>query len=311
MEDSARRWRGGMAGSAAGLADGLLTTAFGQWVSRRRCGRSTRNWRPRRSSRKPASLHDLDLGQVLGIDEADRFAIGVYDEEIVNAVFGEYFDSLGGEGGLGDANGIAGHHLPERLGKELIIFRDAAAEIAVGENTDQAAPGVDDGEAAGLGAGHDDERVTDGDIIAGDGVALAGAHDVGDLGEHGTADGAGRVMAGVILLLETAGLENGHGECVAHDESGGGAGGGGEVERTGFARDADIEHEIAELRERCLRAAGDGNDFDREPRDRWHQVDEFLGFTGIAEGKNEVAVVQDAEVAVEGIDAIEDDAGGT
>jgi hypothetical protein len=45
------------------------------------------------------------------------------------------------------------------------------------------------------------------------------------------------VVAGEVFPGETARLEDGHGQGIAHDQHGGGAGGGGEVEGTGFARD--------------------------------------------------------------------------
>ena len=49
---------------------------------------------------------------------------------------------------------------------------------------------------------------------------------------------------------EAARLEQDHGEGVPHDEHGGGRGGGGEVQRTGFFGDADVEVHVGRLREK-------------------------------------------------------------
>ena len=51
------------------------------------------------------------------------------------------------------------------------------------------------------------------------------------------------------------------------------------------------------------------NDFYREALDRGEQVEQFIRFTGITQGEDDVAVVDDAEVAVEGVHAVEDDTG--
>jgi hypothetical protein len=55
---------------------------------------------------------------------------------------------------------------------------------------------------------------------------------------------------------------------------------------------------------------GETDDGDRKALEGGEKIEEFLGFAGIAERENDVAVVEDAEVAMKGIDTVEDDGGG-
>ena len=57
-------------------------------------------------------------------------------------------------------------------------------------------------------------------------------------------------------------------------------------------------------------AAGHGNDLYGESPDGRQKVDQFVGLAGVAQGKQDVAVVEDAEVAVHGVDCIEQHGGG-
>ena len=55
--------------------------------------------------------------------------------------------------------------------------------------------------------------------------------------------------------------------------------------------------------------AGDRNDLHRKPLQRRQQIQQFLRFAGIAQRQNHVAVVDDPQVAVQRIHAVEHDAG--
>ena len=57
--------------------------------------------------------------------------------------------------------------------------------------------------------------------------------------------------------------------------------------------------------------AGEGNYFDRKAFQRGKQIEQFLRGARITQGQNDVAVVDQAEIAVQGVHAVEDDAGGT
>ena len=53
----------------------------------------------------------LELGEILGIDEADWFALGVDDDEIVNITLVKDVNGVGGQGIFAQANWFAGHDL--------------------------------------------------------------------------------------------------------------------------------------------------------------------------------------------------------
>ena len=147
-------------------------------------------------------------------------------------------------------------------------------------------------------------------FLPGHGVALAGAHDVADGQEEGAANGAGGMVFGVVLLPKAARLQDRHGQRVAQHQHGGGAGGGGQVERAGLAGDLDVEHHVAVFRQRGFERAGERNDFDREPFQRGKQVQQLLRRARITQRQHHVPIVDQAEVAVEGVHGVEDDAGG-
>ena len=46
----------------------------------------------------PSISDGLEFGQILGIDEADGFALGVDDDEVVDVTLVEDVDGVGGEG---------------------------------------------------------------------------------------------------------------------------------------------------------------------------------------------------------------------
>ena len=57
-------------------------------------------------------------------------------------------------------------------------------------------------------------------------------------------------------------------------------------------------------------AAGDGDDLHREPLQGRQQVQQLLRFAGVAQRQDHVAVVDDSQVAVQRVHAVQDDAGG-
>ena len=143
----------------------------------------------------------------------------------------------------------------------------------------------------------------------GEGVADAATHDLLDPEQEGSSDGARRMIAGKLLGLKAAGLENGHGQSIPHHEHGGGAGSGSETERAGLTRDFHIQDDVAETsqarfrRRRSWRQSGGKLFKSRE------QVEQLLRFSGVAEREDNIAVVHHAQIAMDGIDGVEPHAG--
>jgi hypothetical protein len=87
------------------------------------------------------------------------------------------------------------------------------------------------------------------------------AHDVTHTGEQRTAQRAARDAAvAKVLGLKAACFEQCHRQGVAQHEHGGGAGGGGQVQRAGLLCDMHIEHDVGIFCQRGLQSPRDGDD---------------------------------------------------
>ena len=56
---------------------------------------------------------------------------------------------------------------------------------------------------------------------------------------------------------------------------------------------------------------GQRDDFDGKPLERGQQIQQFLRFAGITQGQHHVAIIDNAQVAVQGVHAVEHHGGGT
>ena len=75
--------------------------------------------------------------------------------------------------------------------------------------------------------------------------------------------------------------------------------------------DAHIENHIAVRRERRFRISRDGNNFDGKALDGRQQIQQLLGLAGITQREDEIAVIDNSQIAVQRVHAVEDHAGGT
>ena len=137
------------------------------------------------------------------------------------------------------------------------------------------------------------------------------AHDLVHAREQDAAETSAGVETREVVLLEAARLKQDHGQRVAEGEHGRRAGGRGEIERAGLLADRNIKDHIGGLAQRGIAAAGHGDQFHIEAGQRRKDVEEFGRLTAVAEGEDDVAVGDQPEVAVEGVEGIEDNGGGT
>ena len=70
-----------------------------------------------------------------------------------------------------------------------------------------------------------------------------------------------------------------------------------------------VQDDVAVPRERRLQPASERNDLDGKALERGQQIQQFLGFAGITQRQDDIAVVDDAEIAMQGVHAAEHDAG--
>lgn len=247
----------------------------------------------------------------MGIDEADRDAFGVDDDDIVDVVVVEGGEDLDGEFFGLDGDGFGGEVGADGVFGDGGVFLEGADEVTMGEDAGEFTGwGGGDGDA-GAGAGHGLEGDADGGFWGDQGELMVFAHDVADAGEEGAAEAAAWMEGGEVFAAEAAGFEEDHGEGVAEHEHGGGAGGGGEIERAGLAFDVDVEGDVGVAGEHGVGIAGEGDEGDLAAFEVGKEGQKFGCFAAGAEGEDEVAFGDDAEVAVEGVTDVEEDGGGT
>ena len=161
-----------------------------------------------------------------------------------------------------DGDGMSGEVGADGMFSDGGVFLEGADEVAMGEDAGEFAGGGGGDGDAGAGAGHGFEGDADGGFGGDEGELEVFAHDIADAGEEGAAEGAAGVEGGEVFAAEAAGFEEDHGEGVAKDEHGGGAGGGGEVEWAGLALDVDIERDVGVAGEHGVGVAGEGDEGD-------------------------------------------------
>ncbi len=184
-------------------------------------------------------------------------------------------------------------------------------EIAVGENPEQLLIVACHHRGAGPHRGHGLEHAADVGRWPNEGERTARAHDLVHTQEKAAPDHPAGMEFREIFLLKSARLEQHHGKRVAEREHDGRARGRGQIERTGFLLDVDVEEDIAILPQGRLSGAAHRDHANLEPRDRGQDAQEFLGLAAVAEREHNVAIGDHAEIAVERVEGVEHDRGRT
>ena len=133
-----------------------------------------------------------------------------------------------------------------------------AREVAVGEDSGQFAIGIDDSRSTGAAFGHFLEHLHYFGVGIGHRHARRFAHDLTDAGKQDPAEAAARMETREVFLVESARLEQNHGQGIAEGEHGCRAGGRGEIERACLLTDGNVEHDVEERRA-SRRATSSGN----------------------------------------------------
>lgn len=262
------------------------------------------------AARSLPALNQAEADEILGIYYADWVVVFVDYYEVVDAVILENVENFYGEfvGGYGD--GVAGEEVLNRVVADVRIGLEMSGEVSMGEDAGQGAAFLHGYGRTGAAARHGMEDLANGGLGSDEGHLGGGAHDLADSQKKGAAEAAAGVEAGEIVAGKAPGFEEDHGEGIAEDKHDGGAGGRGEIERTGFYLHAGVDDDVAGLGEGAAGVAGEGNDAHVKSGEGGQDIDQLFSFAAGGEGEDDVAIGDDAEVAVERVQGIEDDCGG-
>ena len=167
-------------------------------------------------------------------------------------------DGLRGERGAADRLRIAGHEIARDERADVGRALEAAAQVAVGDDAEQLARGVDHGRHAEPLAGDLGDRVAQRRALRHARHLLAAMHEVVDT-QQAAAERSRGMQEREVVGREAALLEQRHRERVAERHRDGRAGRRRQAERTGLFRYADVERDVGRAAERRGRVAGDGD----------------------------------------------------
>ena len=120
------------------------------------------------------------------------------------------------------------------------------------------------------------------------------------VGEQTASQAAAGMGTREIVFAETLGIEQGHRQCIAQRECGGGAGRGRESHRAGFLRHRAVQMRIGRQRQAGLRVAGQADQVRALALDGGHDGEQFVAFAGIGNRDEHVLRRDHAEIAVAG-----------
>ena len=184
-----------------------------------------------------------------------------------------------------------------------------AGKVAVREDAVEFSLGGDDHRSSRAAGRHAAHRVEHGVVGREDGQFGNGPHDLVDAQQQAASEAAARMEAREVLLLKPAGFEQGHRERIAEHEHGRGARTGREIERAGFLGNFHVQHGGRSHREGRTRLAGDRQDRQTHADERREHREQFLGFPAVTQRQDDIALRHHAEVAVQGIQGIQDHGG--
>ena len=192
---------------------------------------------------------------------------------------------------------------------QIDLTIDDAAQITIGEHAQYALLRIDHSSKAQALAGHFDKTRCQRGIWPHAGQFIAAAHDIGNMQQQLAAEAATRMRTGKIFGSEAACFEQGDSQCITHGQRGSGAGGRGQIVRTGFFGNADIEIDVGRLRQRGGAAASDGDDRQAQSLEVRQQHHHFGCFAGVGNGDDHVAARHHAQIAVRGFGRMEKERG--
>ena len=121
------------------------------------------------------------------------------------------------------------------------------------------------------------------------------------MGQQLAAQRAARVGAGEVFRLETARIEQGHGQGVAEGDLGRGAGRGGQVQRAGLFGHKAVEHDGGMAGQAGFGPSSHGDDGDAQALEHGQHSVELVALARVGQGQHHVRGRDHAEVAMAGL----------
>ena len=154
-------------------------------------------------------------------------------------------EDFGGESVSGNGYGICSHEFTDWQLEEMRMSLEMPAKVTVGKDAEEKSLWVNNLRGACSNLSHGVQNFTDGNFRRNDRHLFDSAHDLLDFEKQGAAKAAPRMEPSKVFFLKATRLEEDHGESVTEYQHHGSTGGGGQIERTGFLADSDIQMDIA------------------------------------------------------------------
>ena len=243
------------------------------------------------------------------MQHAEVAVVGVDNDELCDAVGAHKVKGVDGIFGVGDALGVRAHNIGGSKMLDGLVGLEHAAQVAIGDDAEYLVVAVYHDGAAKAAGGHFEDGVAYGSVGVDEGTFVLSV-EVADAHVELLAEGTAGVEACKVAGGEITALDEGHGEGIAEDELGGGAGSGSKVVGAGLVFDGGIEYDVGLLRQKRVGVAYDGDEGIAEVFDQWDENLDFGGVATLGEADDHVAGLYHAEVAVDGVGGMHEECGG-
>ena len=204
---------------------------------------------------------------------------------------------LGRERAAADRLGRRRHEVAGSQSAWVIRVLEGPAQVTVGDDAAELAPGAEHAGHAEALRGDLDERVLEGRVLGDERQGVAPVHQLLDACEP-PPESAARMQQREVLGREAALLEERKRERVAERHGSRRAGGGREPEGAGLDRDAHVECHVGLTRERGVGVARDRHQRDAEAASDGKQPQHLLALPAVRDREEDVAPDERADVAM-------------
>eukprot|EP01136_Pigoraptor_vietnamica_P039950 Opistho-1_new@11301 len=242
------------------------------------------------------ALGDAGLQAIMQAHDADRLAV-LDDEQRGDGFLVHYMQRFRRQRSWADGARLRGHHVGGAAMQQIAAH--VAPQIAVGDDTGQIAPCIDDADAA-IGLGGDlQDRLLHAGLKADQRQLLADMHQIGNAQQF-LSQLAARMQLMEILRRESLALQQRHGQRITQSQHHGGGGGGRDADQPGLAHIRQQQGHVGGAAQRAVAAAGDADQRNRPAPGVADDVGQFEGLARVGQGDHRIGGRHHAEIAVAG-----------